>query len=109
MAKILIVDDERSMREFLEIFLHKEGHDVTLAEDGTRAIGLAEREEFDLCITDLKLGKVGGLEVLAAIKARNPEVEVVVITAFGTNEVHAQAIKLGAYHYLTKPFKLEEM
>ncbi len=108
MARILAVDDERSMREYLEIFLRKEGHSVMTAGDVAGALALAEANEFDLVISDMKLGRGSGIDVLSAVKEAQPGVEVVMITAFATMESAIQAMKLGAYDYITKPFKNDE-
>ena len=108
MALILVVDDERSMREFLEILLSKKGHDVRLAEDGREALGKLADTEYDLVITDLKMPEVGGLEVLARTKDRWPETEVIVMTAYSTTETAVEAMKRGAYDYIAKPFEINE-
>jgi two-component system response regulator PilR (NtrC family) len=109
MAKILVVDDERSMREFLEILLFKEDHEVFSAANLATALARAEEGDLDVVITDLRLGNDSGLALLEAVKARSPGTEVVVITAFATTENAIQAMKLGAYDYLLKPFKVEEL
>ena len=110
MAHILVVDDELSMREFLEILLGKNGHDVVVAPDAERALALFDADVFDLVITDLNLGgRVTGLHVLEQAKKRRPDTEVLVITAFATKETAIQAMKAGAHGYLTKPFKVDEL
>ncbi len=109
MARILVVDDERSMRELLEILLAKEGHAVSLAETVAGALEVARAERPDVVITDLKLGKGTGLEVLEQVKRARPEAEVIMITAYATTENAIQAMKLGAYDYLQKPFKVDEL
>jgi len=109
MARILVADDERSMREFLEIFLGKEGHEVVVADSAPSAIAVAAEQPPDLVITDLRLGRGSGLDVLEQVKRDHPDVEVVVITAFGTIENAIQAMQLGAYQYVQKPFKVGEM
>jgi two-component system response regulator PilR (NtrC family) len=105
MARILVTDDERSMREFLEILLLKEGHEVLLAENAAKAIALAKEKDPDLVITDLRLGQSSGLDVLAEVKKARPDIEVIMMTAFGTTEIAVQAMKLGACDYIEKPFK----
>ncbi|MBI1819329.1 MAG: sigma-54-dependent Fis family transcriptional regulator, partial [Nitrospirae bacterium] len=109
MAKILVVDDEKSMRGFLEIVLSKEGYQVTTASDGEEALRLIENDIFDLVITDIKMPKSGGLEVLKGVKETSPDTIVVMITAFATAETAIEAMKQGAYNYLTKPFKIDEV
>ncbi len=109
MEKILIVDDERSMQDVLSIMLKRAGYGVTVASDGEEAIGHVTKEIFDLVITDLKMPKVGGLEVLRAVKEVSPDTVVLVITAFASTESAVEAMKLGAYDYLTKPFQIDEV
>src|SRR5574341_1815868 len=107
--KILIVDDERSMRDVLSIMLKRAGYDVTIASDGEEAITHIDKELFDLVITDLKMPKAGGLDVLRAVKESAPESVVLIITAFASAESAVEAMKLGAYDYLTKPFQVDEV
>jgi two-component system response regulator PilR (NtrC family) len=109
MASILVVDDEPSMREFLEILLRKQGHEVTTAPDVAGALARLGQGGLDLVISDLRLGRESGLEVLKAVKADSPATEVVMVTAFATTENAIQAMKLGAYDYLLKPFKVDEI
>ncbi len=109
MASILVVDDERSMREFLEILLRKESHDVTVAADTAAALARAAQGDLDLVITDLRLGRDSGIDVLRGVKEQSPSTEVVMVTAFATTENAIQAMKLGAYDYVQKPFKLDEL
>lgn len=107
--KILIVDDEESLREFLEIMLKREGYDITTASDGEKALKLMKKQNFDAIITDLQMPKIHGMEVLKQAKDMDPEVVVIVITAFGSTESAVEAMKLGAYDYITKPFKIDEI
>jgi two-component system response regulator PilR (NtrC family) len=109
MSEILVVDDERSMREFLEILLSKEGWMVRSADSKAAALERVNERVPDVVITDLKLKNQSGLDLLKDLKARFPEVEVVVITAFATNETAVQALQLGAYDYVTKPFQVDEL
>jgi len=108
-TRVLVVDDERSMRELLAIMLRQAGHDVTLAEGGEQAVEVLKNESFDLVITDLRMRKVDGLGVLRAAKEHSPSAVVLVVTAFASTETAVEAMKLGAYDYVTKPFKLEEI
>ncbi|HAA05153.1 MAG TPA: Fis family transcriptional regulator [Syntrophobacteraceae bacterium] len=108
-ARILIVDDERSMREFLEIMLRKDGYVVQCAEDGKCALELFQHEPFDLIITDIRMKPVDGLEVLRRCKAIAPQTVVIIISAYASAETAVAAMKEGAYDYLPKPFKIEEM
>jgi two-component system response regulator PilR (NtrC family) len=109
MAKILVVDDERSMREFLEILLRKGGHDVSSAADLPSALALAGEGDLDLVLSDLRLGQESGITLLEAVKKTSPATEVVIVTAYATTENAIQAMKLGAYDYVLKPFKNEEL
>jgi two-component system, NtrC family, response regulator PilR len=109
MAAILVVDDEPSMREFLDILLRKEGHEVSTAPDAAGALSRAAQGDLDLMITDLRLGRDSGLDVLRTVKEQSPSTEVVMITAFATTENAVQAMKLGAYDYVLKPFKVDEL
>ena len=109
MASILVVDDEQSMREFLQILLAKQGHEVQVADGAPAALARAAEGDLDLVITDLRLGRDSGLDVLAAVKAQTPATEVIMVTAFATTENAVQAMKLGAYDYVLKPFKVDEL
>jgi two-component system response regulator PilR (NtrC family) len=108
-ASILIVDDERSMREFLRIALERAGHSVSIADSPAAAKLEYDRRDFDLVITDLKMPGGSGLDVLDGVKAARPHTQVVVVTAFATPETAIAAMKRGAYDYLTKPFKIDEI
>ncbi len=107
--KILVVDDEESIREFLEIMLKKEGYEVTCAEDGAKAIEALSKKNFHMVISDLQMPNVTGLELLKHVKDNYSDTVFMMITAFGTTENAVEAMKLGAYDYLTKPFKLDEV
>ena len=109
MAKILVVDDERGMRDFLSIMLKREGYDVVAAENGVDALRVVQAEIFDLVISDVKMAGVGGIDVLKTVKDISPETVVIMITAYATAETAVEAMKLGAYDYITKPFKVDEI
>ena len=109
MASILVVDDEASMREFLQILLTKQGHRVSSSADVAGALRRVDERGLDLVITDLRLGAESGIDVLRAVKERSPATEVVMVTAFATTENAIQAMKLGAYDYVLKPFKVDEL
>ncbi len=109
MSKILIVDDERSMRDFLAILLKKEGHEVVAAADGVDALKAVQGEIFDLVISDMKMPGVDGMGVLKSIKEVSPETAVVMITAYATAETAVEAMKAGASDYIIKPFKVDEL
>jgi len=108
-GNILIVDDEKHMREVLEIFLKNEGYSVTTAKDGSAALEAIQKEIFNLIITDLRMPQMGGLELLRAIKEVSPHTVVIIITAYGTAESAVEAMKLGAFDYIQKPFNMEDI
>ena len=109
MNRILIVDDEKSMRELLSIMLTKEGYLVSSADNGENALRAIQAEIFDLVITDIRMPAINGIELLKAVKELSPETVVIVITAYASTETAVDAMKLGAYDYITKPFKNEEI
>ena len=106
---ILIIDDDISLRRVLEYNLQEEGYDVVTAASGAEGLELFERHRPALVITDLKMPGMSGFQVLAAIKERSPETLVMVITAFGAVETAVEAMRLGAYDYVTKPFNRDEL
>jgi two-component system, NtrC family, response regulator PilR len=106
---ILIVDDERSMREFLAIHLRRAGHRVEVAPGGSEALATIKSREFDLVITDLRMPDIDGMVVLEQAKQQHADTQVIVVTAFATTETAIAAMKAGAYDYLTKPFKIDEV
>ncbi|MEF9475136.1 MAG: sigma-54 dependent transcriptional regulator [Candidatus Mariimomonas ferrooxydans] len=108
-GKILVVDDEKNMREVLNIFLKGEGYDVTVADGGSYGITALKKDIFNVVITDLKMPKVSGFDVLKFIKETSPNTIVVIITAFGTTESAVEAMKLGAFDYIQKPFKMDNI
>ena len=108
-AKILVVDDEPSIREFLEIMLKKDGYEVFCAEDGQKAIDILKKKAFDLVISDLQMPNVTGIELLHHVTLNYPDLTFMVITAFGTTESAVEVMKKGAYDYITKPFKIDEV
>jgi two-component system response regulator PilR (NtrC family) len=108
-GKILVVDDERSMREFLGIMLAKEGYSVTQCPDGEAALKQVEEDIFDLVIMDIRMPKMDGIDVLERLKEMAPESIVIMITAFASTDTAVRAMKKGAYDYITKPFKIDEI
>ncbi|MCX4245853.1 sigma-54-dependent transcriptional regulator [Paraliomyxa miuraensis] len=108
-ARILVVDDEPSMRELLTICLRRAGHEVEAVEGGALALERLDARPFDLVITDLTMPGVDGLELLRRVIARPEPPLVIMITAFATTATAVEAMKLGAYDYLTKPFELDEI
>ncbi|HUO76057.1 MAG TPA: sigma-54 dependent transcriptional regulator [Thermodesulfovibrionales bacterium] len=108
-GKILVIEDEKNMREILKILLEGEGYKVSTATDGIEGIGWINREIFDLIITDIKMPGLDGFQVLKKAQELSPETLVIMITAFGTTESAIESMKLGAYDYLHKPFKIDEI
>lgn len=107
--KILIIEDEKNMREILKILLEGEGYDVVEAPDGRTGIEQLRKDIYDLIITDIKMPGDDGFAVLREVKEVSPETLVIMITAFGTTESAVEAMKLGAYDYIHKPFKIDEI
>jgi two-component system response regulator PilR (NtrC family) len=105
--RILVVDDERSIRELLAIVLGREGYDVRLAENGRSAIEVLEREPIDILISDIKMPDMSGVEVLRAAKRVDQDILGIMITAFASTETAVEAMRLGACDYLSKPFDID--
>jgi two-component system response regulator PilR (NtrC family) len=108
-TRVLVADDERSMRELLAIVLKREGYDVMLAENGRTAVAALERGGIDLLISDIKMPDMTGIDVLRAAKAADPGVEAIMVTAFASQETAIEALRLGACDYLIKPFDVDEL
>jgi two-component system response regulator PilR (NtrC family) len=108
-ARILVVDDERSMREFLEIFFRREGFEVDTVENVDSALICLENDDIDVVITDMQMPGRSGLDILHAVPDLSPGTVVVVITAFASTDSAIEAMKEGAYDYITKPFKVDEI
>ncbi len=108
-SRVLVVDDEANLRKVLAAMLRKEGHDVTTASDGEQALAEISKHKTDVVVTDLVMPKVGGLEILKSMIANHPEIPVIIITAHGTVDSAVEAIKLGAFDYITKPFEQSEI
>ncbi len=106
---ILIVDDELSMREFLTIMLTKEGYSVDTAQNGDLAIRMIKKNSYQLVITDVKMPKKTGLDVLKTVKENSPDTIVIMITAYSSIDSAIEAMKLGAYDYIPKPFKIDDI
>lgn len=106
---ILVVDDELSIREFLQIMLKREKMFVDVACDGEEALKLLETKNYDLVISDIKMPKVDGLELLSRVKVLDPHALMLMITAHGSTELAVEAMKKGAYDFLTKPFKIDDV
>ncbi len=109
MSRVLVVDDESNLRKVLAAILRKEGYEVAIAENGEVAIAEFEKNGADVVITDMVMPKLGGLELLKAVHATRPDVPVIIITAHGTVDSAVEAIKAGAFDYITKPFEQAEI
>ena len=107
--RVLVVDDEKVIREILSDFLTMEGYVVRAVEDGDAALRELERRSYNLVISDLKMPGMGGLELLEKVAERGTNVLTVIMTGFGTVETAIEAMKKGAYDYILKPFKVEEV
>jgi DNA-binding NtrC family response regulator len=107
--RILIVDDEEVLRDVLEVVLRREGFEVVLAASGEEALNVIEHEEVDLVILDIMLPGISGIDTLRALRISNPALPVIVITAFSSIDGAIEAMKHGAFHYIPKPFKNEEV
>ena len=109
MAKALVVDDEQNLRKVLAAMLKREGYDVAVAENGVQALAELKKNGADVVVTDQVMPQMGGLELLRAVLAEHADVPVIMITAHGTVDSAVEAIKLGAFDYITKPFEQEEL
>ena len=108
-ASILVVEDEEKMRELLQKILSTEGYVVQTTSNGSAALSMIEENPFDIVLTDVKMPGLGGIELLKAIKGISPETYVIIMTAFGTIDSAVEAMKQGAYDYISKPFKMDEI
>lgn len=109
MFTILVADDEKSMTEFLEIMLNRDGYDVITASSAEEAMDAIESRGVDLVITDINMPKAGGMAVLKRSIERDADLPVIMITAFASTDTAVEAMKMGAYDYITKPFRLDEI
>jgi len=109
MASILVVDDELSIREFLQIMLEREGYEVSCVANGKEAINLFRKKKYNVVLADIRMPKVDGFEVLKRIKEISPETSVIMITAYASFESAVKSMKEGAYDYITKPFNVDEV
>ncbi|GAB4258946.1 MAG: sigma-54 dependent transcriptional regulator [Deferrisomatales bacterium] len=109
MPNVLVVDDDPSLRRILEYNLAEEGLSVATAAGGEEALDAMDRARFDLVVTDIKMPGMDGMDLLRRVKERSPDTQVIVITAFGTIEMAVEAMKEGAFEYITKPFNRDEL
>src|SRR5437870_13574985 len=107
-ANILIVDDEKSALDLYVEILQRLGFETEVAQSATRALAILERKHMDVVLSDIYMPGMDGIELLKIIKDKYPETEVVMMTGFGTVASSVEAIKLGAYDYITKPFRIQD-
>lgn len=107
--RLLVVDDEPSMREFLEIMLAQEGYQVTLASSGEEGLKAYRQEEHDLVLTDVKMPGMSGLELIKEIHSLEPSIPIIAITAYACADDAIRAVRAGAYDYLSKPFQIDDL
>ncbi len=108
-SQVLVVDDEEIARTNLEYILRKEGHQVSTAANGLEALEKVKAQEFDVILTDLKMEKMDGIQLLESVKQMAPHTEIIMVTGYATVSSAVDALKKGAAHYLSKPIKLEEL
>src|SRR5437879_11152861 len=107
--RVLVVDDEQSLRKVLAATLQREGYEVQVAADGEEALGALDRDGADVVVTDLVMPKMDGLSLLRKVVARHPDVPVIVVTAHGRVDSAVEAMKAGAFDFVTKPFEHAEL
>ncbi|MEA1964206.1 MAG: response regulator [Candidatus Aerophobetes bacterium] len=107
--KILVVDDERDMCWLLSRVFQDAGYKVIIAVNGEEALTKVEKEEPDLVILDVKLPVISGMEVLSTIKKVKPGIVIIMISAYGTEEIRKEAMRIGAYDFIDKPFSIERI
>jgi two-component system NtrC family response regulator len=108
-VKILVIDDDESLRRVLEYNLAQEGYAVLTASSGEQGLDLLRKEGADLVVTDVRMPGMDGLQVLEGVRKVDPNVQVIILTAFGTIEMAVEAMKAGAFHYISKPFNRDEL
>ena len=109
MKRVLVVDDEENIRLVVRSYLRRDGYEVEVAASGEEALALVETFGPDCILTDVRMPKMGGLDLLATLKAKNVDTCVIVMSAYGNVDAALEAMKAGAYVYLQKPFKAEEV
>jgi len=108
-SRILVIDDQRVVRQYLRMALQRAGYDVVVASDGRKGIQMLETDEIDLVLTDLKMPYLDGFAVLRYVQRTRRQVPVVLMTAYGSPAVEEEAGRLGAFAYLSKPFEIEDL
>ncbi|MCP4723042.1 MAG: sigma-54-dependent Fis family transcriptional regulator, partial [Desulfobacteraceae bacterium] len=107
--RILVVDDETSMREFLDVLLSKEGYRVSLAKNGKQAVKQIQNNSYDLVLSDIRLGDITGLDILKEAKKKDQDTVVIMISAYSTTVIAVEAMNAGAYDFVPKPFDNMEL
>jgi ATP-dependent Lon protease len=108
-ARVLVVDDEEIARKNLDYILRKEGYTVVMAANGAEALEKMETSNFDVVVTDIMMGNISGIDVLEKTKSKYPETEVVMVTAHASTDSAMETLKKGAFRYIAKPFKIDEI
>src|SRR5437868_122327 len=109
MRRVLVVDDEENIRLVLKMLLKRHGYEVETADGGEAALALVDSFGPDVILTDVRMPKMGGLDLLATLKAKGNEATVIVMSAYGNHDLAIEAMKAGAYDYVAKPFKNDEV
>lgn len=109
LSRILVVDDEESIREFFQIMLKREGYDVVTAANGKEGFEAYKKHSVDVIISDIQMPEMSGMDFLVKVKEADPEMVMIMVTAFGSTDTAVEAMKLGAYDYIQKPFKIDEI
>lgn len=107
--RILVVDDNKELREILEEYLKEEGHDVNGSTNGRDALERHRKDPFDLIVTDLNMPEISGMELIRAVRKENPDTEFVIITGYASMDSAVEAVRMGAFDYIVKPFRMEEL
>ncbi|WP_437935766.1 response regulator [Sorangium sp. So ce341] len=107
--RVLVIDDEEDIRDTLDVFLSLEGYEVATAESGEAAVQKAQREPFDLAITDLRMPGMGGDETVAALRRLNPSLPIIVVTGYASDESVVRCSKEGAFRIVSKPVQLDAL
>ncbi len=108
-GRVMVIEDDQEMRLLLEDFIQEEGYEVRSTDNGSEAFRILAKDEFDLIITDVRMPGLSGLDILPGIRKLQPHSAIIVITAFGSEEVYTRAIERGADGYLEKPISLEQL
>ena len=106
---ILIVDDEKNMRHMLQVMLSREGYIAESAPDGSEGLAMMDGKDFDFILCDIRMPRMDGLDFLKEARKRHPEKTFIMMSAYGTIDTAIEAMKLGAYDYIAKPFKSDEV